>query len=112
MTDREWYNPTGWEGCAVYGDGYASRWEGPGVARNDCLYPWTDCRPIAVTASSTGRSVTVTPRMFCDCWLRTANEKLVDLDRATVRKLGLRWADGRYAVTVEPAGWLPDTAAR
>ena len=112
LTNREDYNPTGWEGCTRYGDGIASHWAGPGVARNDCLWPWTHCTPIRITSAQTGLSITVTPTMFCDCWYGMAgHERLVDLDPAAVAALGLAWADGLYPVTVEPAsGGLPDTA--
>ena len=110
QTAREDYNPTGWEGCARYGEGRASRWQGPGVARNDCLWPWSACTPITITALTTGRSITATPTMFCDCWYGTPQEKLVDLDPAAVAALGLAWEDGVYPVRVEPANSLPDTA--
>jgi hypothetical protein len=119
LTAREWYNPTGWEGCTVYGDGIASRYPGPGVARNDCTYPWTSCTPITITSHQTGITITVTPRMFCDCYTGgwgTYRERLVDLDPGAVRALGLDWRDGLYPVTVAPVGKhagatpLPDTA--
>lgn len=113
MTAKEWYNPTGWEGCTVYGDGIASRYAGPGVARNDCTWPWRRCTPIRITSFQTGLSIIVRPRMFCDCYTRTRRQRLVDLDPAAVRALGLAWADGLYPVSVEPvdpATGLPDTA--
>ena len=113
-TAREAYNPTGWEGCTVYGEGWASRYEGAGVARNDCLWPWAACEPIRITALQTGRSIEVQPVMFCDCWWRRSGWwKLVDLNRAAVEALGLDWAQGRYRVRVEPlTQGLPDTALR
>jgi hypothetical protein len=111
MTEREWYNPTGWEGCTIYGEGIASRWQGPGVARNDCLWPWTDCTPIRITALDTGRSIVVRPTMFGDLYTRTKDQRLVDLDPAAVRALGLDWSRGLYPVIVEPVGGtIPDTA--
>jgi hypothetical protein len=111
--------PTGIAGCVRYGTGIASRWPGPGVARNDCTWPWDACRPIVITALDTGRQVIVTPRMFCDCYTGTADERLVDLDPAAVAALGLTWDAGLYRVSVEPASiapmasptpLLPDTA--
>lgn len=109
------HEPTGVKGCIVYGAGTASRWPGPGVARNDCVYPWRDCQPIRITAVSTGLSIVVTPTMYCDCYTTTPMERIVDLDPAAVAALGLDWADGVYDVVVttpEQLDWyvLPDTA--
>jgi hypothetical protein len=73
------------------------------VARNDCLYPWTDCTPIRVTSLVTGRSIVVQPSMFCDCYTRTPDQRLVDLDPRSVALLGLDWDQGLYRVTVRPA---------
>lgn len=110
LTNIEDYNPTGWEGCTVYGDGIASHWPGPGVARNDCLWPWDHCTPIRITSHQTGLTIIVTPTMFCDCYTHTPRQRLVDLDPAAVRALGLDWADGLYPVTVAPADRGPSGA--
>lgn len=109
------HEPSGVKGCERYGDGIASRYPGPGVARNDCVFPWTSCTPIVIIAADTGRSVTVTPTMFCDCYQRPGpngeSVRLVDLDPATVAALGLDWSTGLYRVHVAPAHqMLPDTA--
>ena len=106
------HSPTGVVGCTVYGEGVASHWGGPGVARNDCIWPWTDCQPIIVTSLDTGLSVAVTPRMFCDCYTGTADQRIVDLDPATLAQLGLDPSAGLYSVRVEPieAVALPNTA--
>lgn len=112
--------PTGVAGCEVYGEGIASHWRGPGVARNDCIWPWTDCQTIRITSLETGRSVVVTPTMFCGCYTGTPDGRIVDLDPATLRSLELDPAKGLYPVTVEPVGGeygsppalLPDTAMR
>lgn len=106
------YSPTGVAGCSVYGEGLASWYAGPGVARNDCLWPWEHCQAITITSSQTGRSVTVTPTMFCDCYTGTNRQRLVDLDPAALRALGLNPAQGLFPVVVQPASssTLPDTA--
>lgn len=108
--------PTGVKGCEVYGEGFASQWGGPGVARNDCVYPWADCQPIRITSLDTGISVDVTPRMYCDCYTGTPEWRIVDLDPPTLAALGLDPSLGLHRVTVEPIGIpvadvaLPDTA--
>jgi len=117
------HSPTGIVGCELYGEGIASRWGGPGVARNDCVWPWTHCTPIAITSLQTGITIIVTPRMFCDCYTGTADERLVDLGPTEVAALGLDPDQGLYPVSVEPAsivapepscdpacGMLPNTA--
>lgn len=104
--------PTGIAGCVVYGEGTASHWQGPGVARNDCVWPWTACQPIRITSLSNGRSAVFTPTMFCDCYTGTPRERIVDLDPAALALLGLDPALGLYPVKVEPVDALPDTALR
>lgn len=104
--------PTGIAGCEVYGIGTASMWPGPGIARNDCIWPWTDCRAITIRSLQTGRSITVTPTMFGDLYTGTPNQRIVDLDPAAVRALGLNPRDGLWPVEVQPAGTLlPNTSA-
>lgn len=102
--------PTGIAGCVIYGDGIASSWGGPGVARNDCLWPWTDCTPIRIRSLDTGRVIVRTPLMFGDLYTGTPDQRIVDLDPASVRALGLDPARGLWPVHVTPAVGLPDTA--
>lgn len=106
--------PTGIKGCVVYGEGVASRWQGPGVARNDCVYPWTSCQPVRVTSVDTGLSIIVIPTMYCDCFTGTADERIIDLGPTEVAALGLDPARGLYPVVVEPVDVqpLPDTRTR
>lgn len=119
--NRAWA-PTGIAGCVIYGRGIASHWQGPGVARNDCVWPWTDCTPIRITSLETRRSITVTPTMFGDLYVGTPDQRIVDLDPAAVKALGLDWDQGLYRVLVEPVKLemelgepdygMPDTSIR
>jgi hypothetical protein len=105
--------PTGIAGCVVYGEGTASMWGGPGIARNDCLYPWTDCETISIQSLTTGVTIIVTPRMFGDLYTGTPRERIVDLDPAAVHALGLDESLGLWPVRVTPvdgATGLPDTS--
>jgi hypothetical protein len=106
-------SPTGVVGCKVFGIGQASWYSGP-TARNDCEYPWLDCQPIVVTSLTTGRSITIVPAQYCDCYLGDSdrsNDRMVDLSPSQVLALGLTLAQGLYKVRVEPAaGLIPNTA--
>jgi hypothetical protein len=112
--------PTGVAGCEIYGEGKASWWHGEGIARNDCVWPWTACQPVKVTSLQTNRSIVVVPTMFCGCFTGTPDERIVDLDLAAVLALGLDRSEGLFPVVVEsaavgesePPSTLPDTAAQ
>ena len=120
------HTPSGLAGCIVYGEGIASMWGGPGVARNDCIWPWTDCTPIRITSLDTGLFVDVTPTLFGDLYIGAPGPngeqaRIVDLDPATVAALGLDPSRGLWPVRVEPLlenlsstriAPLPDTAVR
>jgi hypothetical protein len=113
------YSPTGVVGCVVYGEGTASMWGGPGAARNDCVYPWTDCQTISIQSLQTGLVIIVTPTMYGDLYLGDddpSNDRIVDLDPGMVAALGLDAAAGLWRVNVTPVDarsgqpLLPDTS--
>jgi hypothetical protein len=102
--------------AAIYGQGIASEWGGPGAASHDCRYPWTACQTRAVRSLDTGIVIIVTPQMYCDCWVGKVGpngetERLIDLDPEMVAALGLDPAAGLWRVQVEPvdpSSGLPD----
>ena len=99
-----WYSPTGVVDCEVYGVTTASWYHGSAAARNDCTWPWTDCATIRVTSLETGRSLVITPAMYCDCYLgddTPANDRGVDLTPEQVKALGLTLGQGLYPVLIE-----------
>src|SRR5688500_7320805 len=101
------YAPAGFICAPMYGTGTASAWQGPGAARNDCVWPWLRCVPVVVTALATGRSITVTPSMWCMCWVQTIGpngetERIIDLAPDQVRALGLDPSQGLWRVRVDP----------
>ena len=126
------YSPTGVIGCRVYGETTASWYHGSSAARNDCVWPWNACQPITITSLQTGRSITVTPAMYCGCYLGdsdASNDRGVDLTPQQVTDLGLSLSAGLYRVVIEkvagersdgrapamtppPIQTLPDTAIK
>lgn len=108
--------PTGIAGCERWGIGTASHYgPGEGVAMNFCT--WTrrhtaGCGSVRITSLATKRSTTAPVVDFCDCYVRTARERIVDLQWGVLAALGLDQAAGLYRVRVVPAdsSTLPDTA--
>lgn len=109
--------PQGYICPPIYGEGVASQWQGPGVARNDCTWPWTACPRIRIESVDTGLSVEVSPTMWCMCWVGVTGPqgetaRIVDLDPATVAALGLDLGRGLHHVRVYPvAGPARDDSA-
>lgn len=62
----------------------------------------TGCGSVSITSRMTGISVTVPVIDFCDCFVTTSDQRIVDLQFGVVEMLGLSLADGLYPVTVEP----------
>lgn len=106
--------PQGYICPPMYGEGTASTWPGPGVARNDCVYPWADCPEIVIQSHQTGLTVRVTPTMWCMCWVGVTGPqgetaRIADLDPSTLAALGLDPGQGLYGVTVWREGVYPVT---
>lgn len=99
---------------ALAADGWASTWQGPGAATNDCRWPWTDCATRSITSKDTGLSITVTPTMYCECYVPGVQRpyRIIDLDPSQVRALGLDPSRGLWRVSVTYTDALPDTAMR
>lgn len=75
------------------------------------------CGWVRITSHDTGITVTAEVVDFCDCWVRSSRQRIVDLQYGVVAALGLDLSRGLYPVTVEPAHssssmTLPDTAIR
>lgn len=95
-------SPTGVVGCVVYGMGTASYYGGTGSARNDCVYPWSNCQAITIRSADTGITIISVPNSFCDCYTTTSNERIIDLTEGQVLQLGLNLSTGLYRVEVQP----------
>ena len=113
--------PTGIAGCLRLGRGMASTYgPGRGVATNACTWALrhsSGCSLLTITSVQTGRSVTVRPIDFCDCYTGTPDERIVDLQSGVVAALGLNPALGLRPVDVESAAspprmLLPNTSTR
>ncbi len=107
--------PAGWICPPAYGEGIASTWQGPGSARNDCVWPFDQCIALTVISLDTGRSIVSVPTTWCMCWVGVIGplgetERIIDLAPDQVAALGLP-GPGLYRVRVEPATvTLPNTA--
>lgn len=83
-------------------DGIASWWHGKVAAVPSCTWPWTDCPPVQVQSLDTGMVIVVTPAMWCQCYVGTSDERLIDLTTSQLAALGLDPAQGLYRVRVTP----------
>jgi hypothetical protein len=95
--------------------GIASHY-GPGSGAAMPFCTWTyrtahGCGAMVVTSLDTGLSAVVPIIDYCQCYVGTQNERVIDLQWGVVAALGLNTAQGLYRVTLEPfSGSLPDTA--
>lgn len=117
--------PTGIAGCEAWGEGIASHYgPGDGVAMNFCTWTVrhsTGCGAVEITNLETGTVVIASVIDYCDCFLGTADQRLVDLQHGVVHRLGFDLSRGLYPVRVEPVReavgpiatpMLPNTAMR
>lgn len=99
--------PSGIAGCVRWGSGTASHYgPGSGVAMNFCTWGLRHregCGWVRITSHDTGLTVTAPVIDFCDCWVNSPDERIVDLQYGVVTALGLDLSRGLYPVTVEPA---------
>lgn len=98
-------------------DGIASHWSGPVAAAPWCTFPWTDCGWVDVQSHRTGVTIRIHVAMYCQCYVRTPDERLIDLTAGQVLALGEDLNTGLYQVTVtrvgeQPTTLLPNTATR
>lgn len=94
-------------------------WYGPGngVAMPFCTWTYRHtygCGSVLITSLDTGLSVVAPVIDYCQCYVGTAQERIVDLQWGVVTALGLDISRGLYPVTVligvEPV--LTDTSMR
>jgi hypothetical protein len=110
------------------GDGQVgvASWYGPGTGVAMPFCTWTlrhtaGCGSVRIQSHDTGLVVTAPVVDWCQCYVGTPDERLVDLQWGVVDALGLDREAGLYDVTLwvvaagrslVPAPQLPDTAAR
>lgn len=107
--------PTGIAGCEIFGEGIASHYgPGDGVAMNFCTWELRHdigCGFVEITSLDTGIMVRVPVIDFCDCYVGTQNQRIVDLQYGVVERLGLDIGRGLYNVRVSRiSGVLPNTS--
>lgn len=86
--------------------GIASHY-GPGFGAAMPFCTWTyrhahGCGSMLVTSLDTGRSAVVPIIDYCQCYVGTPNERIIDLQWDVVTALGLDLSRGLYRVTIEP----------
>lgn len=102
------------------GDGGISgtaSWYGPGEGVATPWCTWTlrhtkGCGTVLIRADATGREVTAPVIDWCQCYVGTDHERVIDLEWGVVDSLGLDRAAGLYAVTYWRVGGelIPNTA--
>jgi len=91
-------------------------WYGPGegVAMPFCTWTYRHehgCGSVIIRSLDTGMAAVAPVVSYCQCYVGTPQERIIDLQLGVVGALGLDPARGLYRVTVEPFnGTFPDTA--
>lgn len=92
-------------------------WYGPGngVAMPFCTWTYRHshgCGLVLITSTQTGRSTVAPVIDYCQCYVGTPSERIIDLQWGVLANLGLSTDQGLYPVTVETLIQvdMPDTA--
>ena len=90
-------------------------WYGPGngVAMPFCTWTYRHvygCGAVAITSLDTGLSTIAPVIDFCQCYVGTPQERIIDLQLDVVATLGLDPARGLYSVTIELISDIPNTS--
>ena len=91
-------------------------WYGPGegVAMPFCTWAYRHtygCGAVIIRSLDTGMAVVAPVIDYCQCYVGTPQERIIDLQLSVVGALGLDPSKGLFRVSVEAfSGELPDTA--